>query len=72
MSGKAQTRWEYDSDIWNNINDIANVDGHIIIAKFEFNDAKEQGLYELNPSTGELTQRSVIPGASLILDTQQP
>jgi hypothetical protein len=67
-----QTRWEYDSDIWNNINDIANIDGHIIIAKFESNDVKEQGLYELNPITGELTQRSVIPGASLILDTQQP
>ena len=67
-----QTRWEYDSDIWNNINDIANVDGKIIIANFESNDAKDQGLYELNPSTGELTQRSVIPGASLILDPQQP
>lgn len=68
----AQTRWEYDSDIWNNINDIANVDGHIIIAKFESNDIKEQGLYELNPTTGALTQRSAIPGASLILDTRLP
>ncbi len=68
----AQTHWEYDIDIWNNINDIANVDGHIIIAKFESSDVKEQGLYELNPTTGELTQRSTIPGASLILDTRQP
>lgn len=68
----AQTRWEYDSDIWNNINDIANVDGHIIIAKFESTDIKEQGLYELNPTTGALTQRSTIPGASLILDTRLP
>jgi hypothetical protein len=43
-------------------------DVHILLTKYSSNDLHNNRLYELDPSTGTLTQRASIPGASLIID----
>ena len=52
--------------------DMAVVDGHIMLTRFWSDDPKDDGLYELNPNTGALTQRAAIAGASLIIDSVAP
>ena len=63
------THWEYDYATWNHISDIAAIDGHIMLANYWREQPDDEGLYELNPQTGTLTQRVAIRGASLVIDT---
>ena len=63
------THWEYDYDTWNRIGDMAAIDGHIMITRFWAHDSREDGLYELDTTTGELVQRANIAGATLIIDS---
>jgi hypothetical protein len=63
------THWEYDYDTWNHISDIAAIDGHIMLANYWREQPSAEGLYELDPQTGTLTQRVAIRGASLVIDT---
>ena len=68
----ASTHWEYDYDTWNRIGDMAAIDGHIMITRFWAHDSREDGLYELDTTTGELVQRANIEGATLIIDSALP
>lgn len=63
------THWEYDYATWNHISDIAAIDGHIMLANYWREQPDDEGLYELDPQTGTLTQRVAIRGASLVIDT---
>ena len=65
----AQTHWEYDYTTHDTSGDMAVIDGHIMLTRFWSDDPKDDGLYELDPATGTLTQRASIPGASLIIDS---
>lgn len=64
-----QTHWEYDYDTHDTSGDMAVIDGHIMLTRFWSDDSADDGLYELDPATGALTQRASIPGASLIIDS---
>jgi hypothetical protein len=64
-----QTHWEYDYDTHDTSGDMAVIDGHIMLTRFWSDDSADDGLYELDPTTGALTQRASIPGASLIIDS---
>ena len=64
-----QTHWEYDYDTHDTSGDMAVIDGHIMLTRFWSDDSADDGLYELDPATGTLTQRASIPGASLIIDS---
>ena len=64
--------WEFDGSVWSYINDIATIDGQIILAVPRTTDEAREGLYEFDPTTGAMTFVSAIPGASLIVDSQSP
>jgi hypothetical protein len=66
------THWEYDYDTWNRIGDMAAIDGHIMITRFWAHDSRDDGLYELDTTTGTLIQRANIEGATLIIDSTNP
>lgn len=63
-----QSHWNYSTHEWYTIGDMAVVDGRILLTKYDASDPQDDGIYELNTDTGELTQRIHIPGASLIVD----
>lgn len=64
-----QVHWKYPYDECKYTGDMAVIDGHIMLTRFWSDDSADDGLYELDPTTGALTQRASIPGASLIIDS---
>ncbi|MEY3989875.1 MAG: hypothetical protein RI985_956 [Chloroflexota bacterium] len=65
------TYWEYDFYEWRYIGDIAAIDGRILVTRFGHDDVAQEGLYQLNIDTGELTMRAALPGVSMILQSKE-
>lgn len=65
------TYWEYDFYEWRYIGDIAAIDGRILVTRFGHDDVAQEGLYQLNTDTGDLTLRAALPGVSMILQSKE-
>ena len=63
-----QSHWNYALHDWYAIGDMTTIDGRIFLTKYHSDDTQDDGVYELNTDTGELTQRIHIPAASLFVD----